>query len=69
MRNDGVRRLLQPPYDGPYKVLERRNSNFLIELNGRPVTVAAAKIKFAFIEVVPKEERYAATPQSEPSAP
>ena len=34
VRHDGVRKPLQPPHDGPYRVLKRFDKHFTIEYNG-----------------------------------
>jgi hypothetical protein len=39
LRNDTVRGLLQPPYDWPYKVIEREDQNFTIQVNNRNTKV------------------------------
>ena len=40
IRVDGVRKPLQPPYNGPYPVLTRTNKHFTIDINGRKETVS-----------------------------
>ncbi|BHF71885.1 hypothetical protein SprV_0401494600 [Sparganum proliferum] len=45
VRHDAVRRPLQPPYDGPYKVLRRSDKHFVIERNGKTDTVSIDRVK------------------------
>jgi hypothetical protein len=40
LQQDAVRRPLDPPYSGPYKVLGRTKKTLRISMNGRPVTVS-----------------------------
>lgn len=44
-RQDYVRRSLEPPYDGPYKVLERHPKFFKIDVSGKPVNVSVDRLK------------------------
>nr|VZI03560.1 unnamed protein product [Spirometra erinaceieuropaei] len=50
VRHDAVRRPLQPPYDGPYKVLRRSDKDVVIERNGKTDTVSIDRVKPAYIE-------------------
>nr|VZH94453.1 unnamed protein product [Spirometra erinaceieuropaei] len=50
VRHDAVRRPLQPPYDGPYKVLRRSDKDVLIERNGKTDTVSIDRVKPAYID-------------------
>ena len=45
LRQDAIRRPLQPPYSGPFKVLSRADKTFKIEVRGRPVTVSIDRLK------------------------
>ena len=49
LRQGAVRRPLEPPYSGPYKVLARTKKTMRIAINGRPVTVSTDRVKPAFI--------------------
>ncbi|CAK1597613.1 unnamed protein product [Parnassius mnemosyne] len=49
LRQDFVRRSLQPPYAGPYKVIERGKKNFKIDVAGRIVNVSIDRLKPAYI--------------------
>lgn len=50
VRNDAVSPPLTPPYNGPYKVLERKPNTFVIEMRGKKQEVAIDRLKAAFIE-------------------
>nr|VZI50841.1 unnamed protein product [Spirometra erinaceieuropaei] len=50
VRHDAVRRPLQPPYDGPYKVLRRSDKDAVIERNGKTDTVSIDRVKPAYID-------------------
>ncbi|XP_058790930.1 uncharacterized protein LOC131664081 [Phymastichus coffea] len=49
LRYDAVRGPSDPPYDGPYKVLERNDKSFVIDINDKKVRVSIDKLKPAFI--------------------
>ena len=50
IRHDAVRKPLQQPYDGPYKVLKRADKNYTIDINGRQNTVSLDRLKPAHCE-------------------
>nr|VZI05873.1 unnamed protein product [Spirometra erinaceieuropaei] len=50
VRHDAVRRSLQPPYDGPYKVLRRSDKDVVIDRNGKTDTVSIDRVKPAYID-------------------
>ena len=56
IRNDALRGPLQPTYDGPYKVVERTDKNFVIEKNGRKARISIDRLKPAHT-VADTEER------------
>ncbi|GFY14712.1 uncharacterized protein TNCV_647561 [Trichonephila clavipes] len=43
-----LRRLLQQPYDGPFKVLKRKHKVFFLDINGKRVSVSIDRCKPAF---------------------
>jgi hypothetical protein len=49
LRNDTVKGPLQPPYDGPYKVIERGEKHFKIQINNENVIMSIDRLKPAFI--------------------
>jgi hypothetical protein len=55
IRNDAVKRPLQRPYDGPFRVLERETKCFLLNHNGRQDKVSIDRLKPAFIDEPPRE--------------
>lgn len=49
LRDDSLRKALQPPYTGPYAVLERNDKTFKIQVKGKSVTVSIDRLKPAYI--------------------
>lgn len=49
VRDDTVRKPLKPPYDGPYRVLQRRSKVYVIQLPGRKASVTIDRLKPAYI--------------------
>jgi hypothetical protein len=49
LRTDAVRSPLQPPYDLPYKVVQRGEENFTIKINNRNVMVSVDRVRPAFL--------------------
>ena len=54
VHTDSVRRPLQPPYNGPYKVLDRAAKHLTVDWDGHTDTVSLDRIKPAYLEVVPE---------------
>ena len=52
VRHDVVRKSLQQPYNGPYKVLMCTDKYFLLDINGRQDTVSLDRLKPAFQETL-----------------
>lgn len=50
VRVDSVRKPLQFPYDGPYKVLQRADKYYKIEINGRSENISIDRLKPAYVE-------------------
>ncbi|GFX35422.1 retrovirus-related Pol polyprotein from transposon opus [Trichonephila clavipes] len=48
LRRDMLRRPLQQPYDGPFKVLQRKDKVFSLDINGKRVSVSIDRCKPAF---------------------
>ena len=45
VRHDGVRKPLQPPYDGPFPIISRTDKHFTIAINGRSDTISIDRLK------------------------
>lgn len=50
VRHDAVHRPLQPPYDGPFRVLRRGEKQFTIDVRGHHKVVSLDRLKPAHIE-------------------
>ena len=48
--HDGVRKPLQPPYDGPFPVISRTDKHFTISIHGRNDTVSIDRLKPAHLD-------------------
>lgn len=67
LREDAVRKSLQPPYSGPFPVVKRINDFlFAIEISGKTVNVSTERLKPAFLpkEVVTNSTGSSITPSS-----
>ena len=53
VRHDGVRRPLQPPYDGPFPMLESGDKVFKILRNGLPYSVSVDRLKPCNLPLTP----------------
>nr|VZI36614.1 unnamed protein product [Spirometra erinaceieuropaei] len=53
VRVDSVRRPLQQLYDGPFRVLSRKDKRFTIDRGGRTDVVSIDRLKAAYIEPLP----------------
>lgn len=49
IRNDAVRKPLQPPYDGPYKIVSRTDKYYSIQLPNRITQVSIDRLKPAYL--------------------
>jgi len=54
MRNDAVKRPLQPPYDGPFKVLQRTDKHYTVDINGKEKVVSLDRLKSAYMDDTPQ---------------
>ena len=50
LRYDAVRKPLQPPYTGPYKVITRTSKHFTIDVNGKQEVVSVDRLQPAYLE-------------------
>ena len=50
LRHDAVRKPLQPPYDGPYKVLKRTDKHFTIAVKGKNEVVSIDRLIPAYFD-------------------
>ena len=44
---DAVEKPLQPPYTGPYRVIDRKDKYFVLDVNGKHKTVSIDRLKVA----------------------
>ena len=51
LRCDAVKKPLQPPYSGPFKVIKRTDKYFVLDINGKHDSVSIDRLKPAYIEV------------------
>ncbi|GFW93364.1 putative DD41D transposase [Trichonephila clavipes] len=74
LRRDMLRRPLQQPYDGPFKVLQRKDKVFFLDINGRQVSVSIDRCKPAFflntedLQLPQTKNETPATVESDPTA-
>ena len=77
LRQDAIRRALEPPYSGPHKVIARTGKTFTIVVRGRQVTVSADRVKPAYVlegtqhdaDSPPVQPRSAPTKPATPTQP
>lgn len=65
IRVDSVKPPLQPPYEGPHRILERNAKYFTIDVNGKRDTVSIDRLKPAYLPnefQVTQEHSYALPP-------
>ena len=74
-RHDAVRKPLQPPYDGQFKVIARTDKYFTLDMNGRQDTVSIDWFKAAHLDQpttgapLPTEPTAPSSAESAPSVP
>ena len=49
IRQDVVRRCLQQPYNGPFRIIQRYSKYFIIQVNGKPQSISIDRLKPAFL--------------------
>ncbi|KAF8796809.1 Gag-Pol polyprotein like [Argiope bruennichi] len=49
LRTDALRKSLQPPYEGPFRVLHRTEKSFKIDKHGKGLTVNIDRVKPAYV--------------------
>ena len=64
--HDAVKRPLQQPYDGPFRVLARSDKFYTLDLNGRRDTVSVDRLKPAHLDLLPVENKSASHPPTRP---
>lgn len=50
VRVDSVRKSLQPPYEGPFRVVSRKDKYFVIDRNGHKDTISIDRLKVAYVD-------------------
>nr|VZH94975.1 unnamed protein product [Spirometra erinaceieuropaei] len=53
VRNDAVRKTLCSPYDGPYKVVQRKDKLYVLQKADKTDTVSIDRLKPAYLECLP----------------
>ena len=66
VRHDAVRKPLQKPYDGPYKVQKRSEKHYTVDINGHNEVISIDRLKPAFHEVLPTEPEIHPLPVTHP---
>ena len=72
VRVDRVKKPLQPPYRGPYKVLERHPKYFVLDYNGKTDSLSIDRLKVAYLDedfLQAQPLRTPMTKRSQPLAP
>jgi hypothetical protein len=57
LRQDTIRRALEPPYSGPYQVLSRRDKTLQLLVRSKSVIVSADRVKLAYVLHEPVHDR------------
>ena len=53
VRHDAVKKTLQPPYDGSYKVLHRADKHYTLDISGQKKVVSLDHLKPAYMDETP----------------
>ena len=69
VRNDTVRKPLQQPYNGPFRVIDRTDKYFTLDLNGRSDKVSLDRLKPAYLDSSPVAQPPPPPPPSPSSTP
>ena len=70
VRHDAVRKPLQQPYDGPYKlVLARADKFFTVDVNGQHDTISLDRLKPAYLDTAPESIGNTPTPSPATTTP
>ena len=73
VRHDAVRKPLQPPYNGPFRVLKRSSKYYTIDYKGQPTTISLDRLKAAHLDLAPpfssQQSPRNSPPSSSPSIP
>ena len=62
VRVDAVRKPLQQPYKGPFKVLKRNDRFFTLDIGGKREQICIDRLKVAHVEEVSQDESLSDTP-------
>ena len=64
VRCDAIRKPLQPPYDGPYKVLERTDKYFIVDVKGKHDIISLDRLKPAHLDTEESDAGSVSTPST-----
>ena len=62
VRRDAIRKPLQPPYDGPYKVLQRTEKYFVVEVKGKQDSISLDQLKPAHLDMEDNTDSVSSSP-------
>ena len=64
IHHDAVKKPLQKPYDGPYKVQKRSDKHYTVNINGRDEVISIDRLKPAFHDIPPSDESILPLPEA-----